>query len=222
MPRFHFNINDERDSEGSEWTRSPKRNVRQSSWQGERFVKTLTCFGSAWSGRHSHEVGAIELQKLGPRLLSAAAWSYGWLPGTPAVIGRIDLDDGRALRLGESLLERILGLGLLLIVVARDCDDETRLRLGNEEVRAVGVLGHETAAVKGCNGADAVRASGSGAERERAAEAIALHARGLAFVGRLLLVEKGEVRRRVPINRCVRQRLAFRGARRSWTCLGSL
>src|SRR3954453_18928479 len=110
------------------------------------------------------------------------------------MVGRVDLNDRRSLRRSERGLEHSLRVMLLLIVVAGDRDDEACLGFRNEEVRAIRVLGHKSAAVEGGDRADPVRPERRRTERERSAETIALHASALSPVRLLLPIEEGEER----------------------------
>src|SRR5262245_56108934 len=51
---------------------------------------------------------------------------------TPAVLGRIDFDLRGTMRGVKSLAQRVLCRGLILIVVLRDGDEETRARLRDQ------------------------------------------------------------------------------------------
>src|SRR3954451_24213223 len=107
------------------------------------------------------------------------------------MVGGVDLYDRWPLRGREGRLQHIFGIGLLLVVVVRNCDNEAGSGSGDQQVRTVGILRHQAAAVKSCDSANAIRPSGARVEREGAAEAIALHPGSLAPICLLLLVEEG-------------------------------
>src|SRR5262245_26527472 len=66
----------------------------------------------------------------------------------------VDLDFRRPSGLREGVAQDGLCVGLLLVVVRGDRDEEARLRLRDEQVRAVRLVGHEPAAVECRDGAD--------------------------------------------------------------------
>src|SRR5438552_8080144 len=121
------------------------------------------------------------------------------------MIGRVNLDDRRALGRSEGRLEHAFGIWFSLVVVARDRDDEARPRLWDQQVRTVRVLGHETAAMEAADGADSVWSDCRRVERERAAETIALHPCAPAAIGLILLVEEGDECRRVLVDSRIRE-----------------
>src|SRR5690606_2559511 len=94
----------------------------------------------------------------------------------PTVRGGVYLDLGVETRVGEALPEHVLRLRLALVVVLRDRDQEARLHLRNQQVRAVRLIRHEPAAVERRGGADAIGQRGRGAHYDRAAHAVARRA----------------------------------------------
>ena len=130
--------------------------------RGARFVAVGTgrVLGASlvvlvWSG----EGALVEGRQFGPGALGAGfvvdlAAAHG-----PAVVAAlVDLDGGLEVGGGEGLLERVLGGGVALVVVVGDAAEDFGLHLRDQQVRAVGLVGDEAAAVEGGCGADAVGA----------------------------------------------------------------
>src|SRR5690606_28094255 len=117
-------------------------------------------------------------------LLLAARTEHG-----PAVSGPgacLDLR-GKALLAGR-LATRVLRLGLALVVVLRDRDQEARAHARDQEMRAVLVLRHETAAVERAACADTLGHRGRGAHHDRTAHAVADRADLTVLVDGVLLI----------------------------------
>src|SRR5215831_16446094 len=104
----------------------------------------------------------VQRDQLAPRALGLrfvverGAILYRHVGHAPAVPCRIDLDFHWHARLRETLLQLVLRVGLSLIVVGRDAEVHARLDLRREKVRAVWLVGDESAPVEGRAGADAV------------------------------------------------------------------
>ena len=134
-------------------------------------------------------------------------WASPPPPACPARTSRAgseQFDFGRHLRVGEGLLQHVLRLRLPLIVVRGDGDVEARLHLRDHHVWAVGRLCDEPAAMERRARAHAVRNGRGGAERQRPAHAVALHAHLLRPVHLLLRVEPRDVRGRIVLGRARR------------------
>jgi len=112
----------------------------------------------------------------------------------PAVIASlIDLDGGRAMSGGEGGFELVLRGRIALVVVGGDGAKHFGLYLGDQQVRAIGLIGHQASAMKGSGCAHTPGQRGGGAEGERSTHAVALHTQLVLLVGLRLGIEEGEV-----------------------------
>ena len=73
----------------------------------------------------------VEAQQLGPGAFGRRLVVGLTARHAPAVVRGINFDDRRPLGLREGRLQHIFGLGLLLVIVARDRDHEAGFRLGD-------------------------------------------------------------------------------------------
>src|SRR6266566_1162226 len=75
---------------------------------------------------------------------------------TPAMQACVNFDFGRHIRRGECCLQFVFRVRLPHVIVSGDAEIHARFDLGRQKMRAVGIVGHQAAAVKGRAGADAI------------------------------------------------------------------
>ena len=90
----------------------------------------------------------------------------------------------------EGFAQHVLRLGILHVVVVGDGEQVVRVHLRDKQVGAVRLVGHESAAMEGRTGADAVRARPRGAHRDRAAHAVSGRAHLAVRIDGILGVEE--------------------------------
>ena len=84
----------------------------------------------------------------------------------------IDLDFGRQPRGSVGFAQHVLHFGLAFVIILGDGEQEVRVHLLDQQMRAVRLAGDEPAAMEGCASADAVGARPRGSHRDRSAHAV--------------------------------------------------
>ena len=123
-------------------------------------------------------------------------------------MGRIDLHHAGRFAAANLAFSMSLASGCFWSSFRAIATTKLAFVFGMRRCGLLGLLRHQAAAVENCDGPDTIGARGRRAERERTAEAIALYPGGLFPVGRLLLVEEGNERRGVAIDRRIRECVA--------------
>ncbi len=101
---------------------------------------------------------------------------------------------------------------VLCIVILRLADQVARIGLGDQQVRAVGILGHQPiATMKAADSGDAARDRRGGTERQRAAHAITLHPSLACLAGLGLSIQKRQIGLGIMIDAIIRHGRAVAG-----------
>ena len=117
------------------------------------------------------------------------------------MVGGIDFHRGGLARRCEGCLQVVLHLGIGGVVILRLADQVGGVGLGDQQMRAVRLVGDKTvAAMEAAHRGNAGGHGGGGAERQCAAHAIALHADFLGLVCHALRVQERDIGRGVLVH----------------------